>query len=163
MHRNRCIKKLLYVVATVGGLGYSPYAPGTVGSIAAVIAFWFLQEQSKAFLVFSTLILFFIGVFAAGFVAMQERRKDPSIVVIDELVGMWLTLLSTLVVPYYISSSFLSYFLLFLLFRFFDITKPYPIKQFEQLSGGWGIMIDDVIAAVYAVIAALISCYIYSC
>lgn len=156
MKQNFLIKNLIYFIATVGGSGYSPYAPGTVGSLVAGICFWLVRDYSIFFLLITTIILFFLGIYVSKTVALAEHRKDPSIVVIDEWVGIWLTYLFFVWYVYPFFNSFFGYILLFLLFRFFDIIKPYPIKAAEKISGGFGIMIDDVIAACYAIFMALV-------
>ena len=154
-------RKLSYLFATVGGCGYSPYAPGTVGTLAGTIVFWLLRDWSICFFLLTTILFFFIGVYASQVVADGECCKDPSIVVIDEWVGVWLMLLFFLIYndPLYLSIS--GYCFLFGLFRLFDITKPYPIKAVEGISGGFGIMLDDIIAAFYAIFLALILRFFY--
>ena len=156
MKQQSLFVKISYLFATVFGSGYSPYAPGTVGSFFAALFFLLLKSYSILFLASLIICLFFLGVFVANQVAQVEHCKDPSIVVIDELVGIWITFLFILIYKSDIYNSFFGYSLLFILFRFFDIIKPYPIKHAEKYSGGFGIMIDDVIAALYTILVALI-------
>ena len=156
MYQNKMFKKMVYSFATLGGLGYFPYAPGTLTSGVAVLLFWMLKDTEVLWLSLATIALFFFGVKAAQLVAIDQKKHDPSIVVIDEWVGMWLTLLITKFYPNCFPKVAHSYLFLFLLFRFFDISKPFLIKRVEKVSGGWGIMIDDIIAAAYAIVFALL-------
>ncbi len=132
------------LIATVLGLGYLPLAPGTAGSLVAALAFLFLPAYLPS-IVFSLalLALFFIAVWSAEVVAKTENRHDPSQVVIDEVVGM---AVSVAFLPWTFSSIATG----FVLFRIFDITKPFPARRSERLPGGWGIVMDDVVAGVYA-------------
>ena len=93
-------------------------------------------------MVCSNLALLFLGVWSGSEIE-REKGKDPQIVVIDEVVGQWIALL---LVP----QTMIWFAVSFLLFRFFDILKPWPINQLQSLPGGWGIMIDDVLAGIYA-------------
>ena len=87
--------------------------------------------------------LFFAGVWASTIVEQDLERQDPGIVVVDEVVGM---LVALMLLPPTTTVIFVAFFL----FRLFDIVKPYPARWCEQLSGGWGIMMDDVVAGLYA-------------
>jgi phosphatidylglycerophosphatase A len=128
--------------------GYSPVAPGTAGSLLALILLWFLHP-SDFILGSCIVILFFPGVWASTRVEREEVQKggksDPSIVNVDEIVGMGL---SVIFLPDAVSKAWL--IAGFLLFRVFDIFKPFPANRAQNLPGGWGIMIDDVIAGIYA-------------
>ncbi len=125
--------------------GYSPVAPGTAGSLVGV-AFYLLPGFEDP-VVLSILIacVFFAGTFSAS-VLERLLGEDPAVVVIDEIVGMWVSLLLLPKTLPVIVASFLA-------FRFFDIVKPPPARQLERLRGGWGIMLDDVAAGVYANLA----------
>ena len=166
-------------IATVG-VGYSPIAPGTVGSMVGVGLYlavwgWFYgileanasRERLNLLYIFTPqlavmlLVIFVItlaGIWAATRVEKASQKKDPSIVVIDEVAGQMIALLSG---PFWIHSwwSILS---AFILFRAFDIWKPYPIRRLEALESGLGIMADDVLAGIYALIvnSILISAYL---
>lgn len=133
------------VVGTFGGAGLSPKAPGTVGSIASLVlwaplalldvAWWWRLALAAA--------LFALGTLAAEAVVRGEGRQDPQKVVIDEVVGMGLTLL--------FASSWPSLVLGTVLFRVFDIAKPWPVSLADRrVKGGFGVMLDDVVAAGYA-------------
>ncbi len=144
-------------VATFFGVGYLKPGPGTYGSIAAVLL-WaavgvFRHPPAQAMLiVLSVWILLAIaaGVPAATIVERESGRLDPGFVVIDEVVGQWIALLFSPV-------DWQHGLIALVLFRLFDITKPFPVRRFEQLPGGWGIVFDDVAAGLYALgIASLI-------
>lgn len=129
------------LLATWGGVGYARFASGTWGSLAAlplaaVGAVWPVVGLVLAAVIFAA------GVPASTKVAAALGNDDPGIVVVDEVVGMILSALAVGLHP-------LNLGLAFLLFRFFDIVKPYPCRRLEDLPGGWGIMTDDVMAAVY--------------
>jgi phosphatidylglycerophosphatase A len=130
-------------VASVAYVGYAPVAPGTAGSVVGVIAARGLGEVAPAWLeVGVTLVLFLVGVAVAGQVEHLLARKDPPMVVLDEVVGMMVGLLG-------VAWSWPAALGGFLLFRVFDIWKPYPCRQAERLAGGWGIMADDLVAGIY--------------
>ena len=158
-------------LATVGGLGYFAKAPGTWGSlvgillsvavnwiasrstIAAVsvernISFWTEKNIIPGGLaILATVIVASVGVWASDRVATRFREKDPQYVVIDEVSGQQLAYLLA-----FVGGSWKYLLLGFILFRVFDIWKPFPARQAESLPGGWGIMADDWIAGVYAAI-----------
>jgi phosphatidylglycerophosphatase A len=122
--------------------GYSPVASGTAGSAVGLLAYAIPAFQSPAVLGAAAAGGLFVGVYVSG---IMERAfgVDPSIVVIDEIVGMWISLLF---LPPTVASALAA----FLFFRAFDIIKPPPARQLERLRGGWGIMLDDAAAGVYA-------------
>jgi phosphatidylglycerophosphatase A len=135
------------LLATWFGCGYSPVAPGTAGSAAAILLAILFHHYAGlptwAFAVLAAL-LFAPAVWSAGVTANLVGDKDPSIVVIDEVIGQWITLAAA---P---RLNWKSYLLAFLLFRLFDIWKPPPVRQLEALPGGLGINADDVMAGIYA-------------
>ena len=139
--------RLAVFVATVGYCGYFPFAPGTVGSAAGLIAYllvWWTQSP-----VVETMLI--LSLFAAGVWAGTTAERyfggiDPGPIVIDEVVGMLITLAF---IPVGIGGAVAG----FLLFRIFDVIKPYPAGRLERLHGGLGVMADDAMAAVYANIA----------
>ena len=137
-----------WVVATWFGCGYSPKAPGTVGSVAAVLIAWpcaVLGVNLHGFALISLATLP-LAIVAADVVARESGRKDPQIVVVDEVLGQWLTLAGA------VRFNWSSLALALLLFRIFDILKPPPIRRIEQMPGGAGIVLDDMMAGVYAAI-----------
>lgn len=134
------------ILATWFGCGYFPWGPGTVGSLAGcliAVAVHLYLGGTRQFLFGITFILFMPAVWAATKTAEIKGKKDPGLVVVDEVLGQWVTLLG--------ASSFKteSFMAAFLLFRLFDIWKPWPVRQFEQLPGGYGIVADDIAAGVY--------------
>jgi phosphatidylglycerophosphatase A len=170
---------LALAIATCG-VGYLPLAPGTWGSLVGVGLYFFLWGAAQRFLftnaalhrftlqqVWSPAITFMLvsillvsmaGIWAASRTEKLLRRKDPSVVVIDEVSGQMIALLSG---PFWLHTWW-SIISAFLLFRVFDIWKPYPIRQFEGLESGLGIMADDIGAGIYALIAnsVLITSYL---
>jgi phosphatidylglycerophosphatase A len=137
-----------YAIATFFGCGYSPVGPGTVGSVAAILIAIAIHNR-VTFLILSVLLLP-PAIWAAGKVAIYESRKDPQIVVIDEVIGQWITLAGASTLNW---KSFLA---ALLFFRLFDIWKPWPVRQLEGLSGGTGIVADDVMAGVYGALAIFV-------
>ncbi len=135
-------KLFLYGIGTALGAGYSPIAPGTAGSLLGLLLFYLYPLNTWPGIGILVLI-FFLGVWTSTRIE-QEQGEDPSLVVIDEVVGQWVALLF---LPFYSLKIFV---LAFLLFRFFDVLKPPPIDRSQQLKAGYGIMIDDVLAGVYA-------------
>ena len=137
-------------VATVAGVGDFPVAPGTVGSAVAVILVAALDTIPLtpaghfALLALLVALIFFLGVWAAGQSEKFFGRTDPRSVVIDEVAGQ---MVAFLLFP---QASWKLLLAGFALFRIFDISKPFPAGRAERLPGGWGIMVDDVIAGVYA-------------
>lgn len=130
-------------LATAGGAGYFPFAPGTVGSAVGLLLFWPLQHAPVAVQIAATVVLFFASVLASARLARRLGVEDPGVVVVDEVVGMWVTLLLVPFTPVTAAAGFL-------LFRALDVFKPWPAREMESLPGGWGIMSDDVMAGLYA-------------
>lgn len=135
------------LVATWFGTGLLPISPGTWGSLAALPVAWVIRSHSGITgLAVATVIAFTIGWWAAATVAKASAIEDPGAVVIDEVAAQWLVLLPAPADP-------LAYALAFLLFRLFDIWKPWPVRWADRhVKGGLGIMLDDLLAAVYAVV-----------
>ena len=141
--------KLFHIIIASGfGSGFSPFAPGTAGALVAVIIWtvlFYVIPFNILLVVTSLLIVLFT---AAGIWSAEklesEWGKDPSQVVVDEMVGVWIALLAVPVGNvWYILFAFL-------LFRFFDIFKPLGIRKMEQLEGGIGVMADDILAGIYS-------------
>jgi phosphatidylglycerophosphatase A len=141
------LKSFNQVIATFFGIGKIPWAPGTWASIAAVPCFYFLID--KPLIHFGVLVVvYFLGVYTSTKMEKEIGEIDPSSAVIDEVLGMGVAMLIT---PNVVGIPRWPFVLMALiLFRIFDIWKPYPIRKFEKLPGGWGIMTDDLAAGVYA-------------
>jgi phosphatidylglycerophosphatase A len=137
---NRPVLALAF--ATVAGLGYAPVASGTVGSAAGLVL-WAILPQSPVVHAAAILALFAGGIWAGGVAERYFDTIDPSPVVIDEVMGMLVTLFA---VPVGWGGALAA----FVLFRLMDVLKPYPAGHLERLPGGLGVMADDAMAAVYA-------------
>ena len=139
--------RLAVALATWFGCGYFPWGPGTVGSLAAaVIAFALYSTFGAGRLTFLalTLLLLLPAIWAATQTARLLAKEDPGMVVVDEVLGQWVTLLGATTLNW---KSFLA---AFVLFRIFDIWKPWPVRNLEKLPEGTGIVADDLAAGVYA-------------
>jgi phosphatidylglycerophosphatase A len=138
---------LARILGTCFFLGYVPKGPGTAGSLGALALAWWLHAYAgvpaAGFAVYALLLLAPAS-WAAGRVAEDIGKKDPQIVVIDELVGQWIALGGAATL------NWKSWIAAFALFRAFDIWKPPPVRQLERVSGGAGIVLDDVMAGIYA-------------
>ncbi len=136
------MKKTSELIATVFGLGYAPIAPGTVGSLAGLGLCLLLHGYIVLyFLVF--IVLFAAGIISAGRMEAESGGKDPSCVVIDEFACIFLVFLFVPLKPFFIITGFI-------LYRLIDIIKIPPARSLEDLGGGWGIMLDDFAAGIYA-------------
>lgn len=129
--------------------GYIPYASGTFGSLLALLFFLIPGFENPYILVPLILIFSFYGIYV-GTLFEKKYGKDPAECTIDEAVGMWISLL-------FLPKNLILIGLTFLLWRVFDIIKPFPAKQSEAIPGGTGIMLDDIIAAIYVCIIMNIS------
>jgi phosphatidylglycerophosphatase A len=139
------MRAVALALATCLGVGYVPYAPGTFGSAAGLLFWWFLPN-SFAIQLAAIVIVFAVGSWSGNVAEHHFRASDPPPVVIDEVMGMWITLLLNPV-------GWQGALIAFLLFRLFDVIKPYPANRLEHLRGGLGVMADDGMAAVYANLA----------
>ena len=137
---------LARLIATWLGCGYAPKAPGTVGSLAG-LAIAFAMHTYAAVTAMGmgwlAVLLAMPGIWAADAVARESGNKDPQTVVVDEVIGQWMTLAGAT------AFNWKSWLLAFALFRLFDIWKPPPVRQLERLPGGLGIIADDAMAGVY--------------
>jgi phosphatidylglycerophosphatase A len=151
------------LIATGFYSGYIPWASGTFGALAGLLLFLIPGAGTASVLPLLLVFGFGIGVYTSGRVAEAEGNRlsrsaaaakalfqpgvhahpDPSIVVIDEIVGMWISLAG-------LAPGAVPFITAFVLFRLFDVLKPEPARSLERLPGGWGIMLDDVVAGVYA-------------
>jgi phosphatidylglycerophosphatase A len=132
-------------LATAAGVGYIPFAPGTFGSLAGLLLWWLVPGTVSVQLALIAAI-FIVGSWSASVAERHFASTDPGPVVIDEVLGMLVTLFLNPV-------GWVGAFLGFLLFRLSDIVKPFPANRLEQLHGGIGVMADDLMAAIYANLA----------
>lgn len=147
-------------IATWFGCGYFPVGPGTVGSAAAVLLAW-LANRYWGFdgwqIGLAGLLMFAPAVWASSIAAESSGRKDPGLVVVDEVVGQWITLAGATAI------NTRALLLGFCLFRILDIWKPAPARRFEKLPGGLGIVADDAMAGVYGALVLYLAgwCNLY--
>ena len=137
-------KNLVLFFASGCYSGFSPGAPGTTGSVIGVALFWFLSSLSFPLYILTVTSFVFLSIWCAARASAIFQKKDPSQVVIDEIAGYLVTMAAVPPTWGYIVAGFL-------LFRVLDIVKPYPIRWIDQnVAGGYGIVLDDVLAGVYA-------------
>ena len=148
MNKNKPNKLTIYL-ATAGGIGRVPFAPGTWASIAALPFAVILHLFGGPWLLsISIVIIFFIGIGASNKYALYLEQEDPGSIVIDEFCGQWLAILP-------VAMDWRYYFIAFIIFRIAAILKPWPCKNAERIPGGMGIMLDDICAGIYAGIFTL--------
>ena len=138
------MRRLAVFVCSFGYIGFFPYAPGTVGSAAGVVLYVVARHlRVPHFELTAIVVLALAGVWLTRACEEHLECVDPGPIVIDEVMGMLITL-------FMIPVGWLGILLGFLLFRALDVTKPFPARQLEKLHGGFGVMADDAMAAVYA-------------
>jgi phosphatidylglycerophosphatase A len=142
---------LALAIATCG-VGYLPLMPGTFGSLVG-IGLFLLLSQTAVGLIVSIVVVTFAGIWAGSRTEELAGRKDPGKVVVDEVAGQ---LIATLPLVFFRQWSIAAVMVSFVLFRFFDIVKPYPANRLQDLRGGFGIMFDDLVAGVYAAVLVTI-------
>lgn len=136
----------VHMLAFGFGLGLSPRAPGTVGTLLAFPLAWFLHDVALNWQIGVAAVMFVAGIWICDNSSRRIGLHDPGGIVWDEVCAMYITLLAA---PFTVTAWILA----FLLFRIFDIVKPWPIRELDhRMSGGLGIMLDDLVAALYAVI-----------
>ena len=149
------LKKPYDILASLGGIGLIPFAPGTFGSIFAWIAFILISHFVNMLVL--TIVIIILSIWICEKVSKGLFEKDHKSIVIDELAGMWVALLPVI---YFASSQNerITYAILALVFfRFFDILKPFPVSYFDQkYKNGFGIVFDDIIAGILATVPSLI-------
>lgn len=135
------------------GSGLSPVAPGTLGSLAALLPWFALRELALPLYASAVGLAFALGVWACGWALRAVRVEDPGCVVWDEFVGQWIALAPLLVLP---RAGWVWILCGFILFRLFDIVKPWPVSWADRkIGGGLGVMLDDAIAGIYAGLALI--------
>ena len=145
------MKNAAETIATFFGIGRIPLLPGTAASLAALPLGWGFSFLGPRTLALAVLTVTFVGLWASNAYAKHVSVKDPSECVIDEVAGQWIALL-----PAAIENAIYDwrpFVMAFFLFRLFDITKPWPLRDLEKLGGGLGIMADDIAAGAYAAFA----------
>jgi len=141
-------------IASGFGSGFSPRAPGTVGTIAALLPWWWLRALPLPYYVATILAAFAIGVWASAWGVRRSGVQDPQLVVWDEFVGVWIALVAAPIGWTWMLAGFA-------LFRLFDIWKPWPVSWAdEKIGGGLGVMLDDVFAGIYALIVIQLASFI---
>lgn len=143
------------MIATWFYAGYTPKAPGTAGSLAAVAIAFLLATTfgwNPREIALMGALLLPVGIWAAGVVEREAKTKDPQIVVVDEVVGQWIAFIG--ITP---RVNWINTLAAFVLFRLFDMWKPWPVRRLEKLEGGWGIVLDDAMAGVYAALVLLVA------
>ncbi len=136
------MRKLIKITTSFFYLGHSPLMPGTLGSLAGLLIYFVVKDKFPIY-AFSIVFLFVLGILFSAEAERIYKRKDAQMIVIDEACGMMLALF---LVPYNVWIMITG----FVLFRAFDILKPPPAKAIEKFSGSYGVMFDDIIAALYA-------------
>jgi phosphatidylglycerophosphatase A len=134
-------RRLVVAIATGAYVGYLPPAPGTLGSLLGLVLLWPVGPGTAQILI--TLCLIGVGIVVADRAAKVLGAEDPSAIIIDEIAGI---AVATMLLP----PRFLERVAAFILFRLFDVIKPFPARQAERLPGGFGIVADDLIAGLYA-------------
>lgn len=138
------MNQVALAVATFGYVGYFPIAPGTAGSAAALVLFALVRWVGVPAFELATIgVVLAGGIWAANATEHVLGQKDPGAIVIDEVLGMLMTLALLPVSTFGVFAGFV-------LFRFFDVVKPYPAARLEHLRGGPGVMLDDAVAGIYA-------------
>ena len=157
------IKNINYLFVTFFGIGTIRYAPGTISSLITTIllfSFFHIINLSNHFILIILIVIFFLSFYAVGIYIKNSENKDPKEVVIDEFIGQ-----SIPIYLYEIShgtekntqDAIIFYIYIFILFRFFDIKKPYPINIFDKkFNNSFGVIFDDVIAGLYVVLTLVI-------
>ena len=147
------INRFVLLLATGFGVGYSPIAPGTLGTLLAIPVYYFLSNISSPIYEITLTGFFFLCVWISENAEIAFGKKDDRRIVIDEIVGFLITML-------WVPKTILFVIIGFFLFRVFDILKPFPIRHLEKgFKGGFGVVLDDVVAGVYANIILQIISY----
>ena len=153
MIKNKVLSRLSFLWSIGFGLGQLPFAPGTFGTLLAIPLCWFGSFLGLFWHIVFWLVLLVLSIISSSNTANELKLKDPGCIVCDEVVGFWLVLL---VVPWQIYWVICA----FLLFRLFDIFKPWPINLIDKSNSGWSIVADDLAAALFVVLIYSIYCVI---
>ena len=147
-------EKLITFLATGFGSGLSPVAPGTVGTLAGVVVCLLCLPMPWIMRLIIVLALLALSIYVAEQAEKIYQKKDDQRIVIDEIIGLQITMLP-------VAINILNLCVAFVLFRIFDIWKPFPVKNLQGLPGGWGVVIDDVAAGIYAAAALWLLIYLF--
>jgi phosphatidylglycerophosphatase A len=152
------------LIATWFGSGLLPSAPGTWGSLAALPPAWLIVTWGGwSVLLLAILAVFALGVWSANIYEAESGKKDPKEVVVDEVAGQWLTLLPAAIWIPELPGLLMASVPAFLLFRIFDIWKPWPVSSVEKrYRRGFGIMIDDIVAGLYAILVVILGVLVFT-
>ena len=149
------LKNPLHLLSLGFGSGLAPFAPGTFGTLVAIPLYWCASQLTLTAFIVTIIAGFVFGVFLCGYTSKALGVHDHSGIVWDEIVGYFITMLA---VPFdwlWVAAGFV-------LFRFFDIVKPWPIRWVDKhLQGGFGIMFDDVLAGIFAMLALHFLIYLF--
>ena len=135
--------KIIKVLATGFGAGLSPVMPGTAGTLVGVLLCLAFLPLHWVFRFIFVVVFVGVAVYVSGRAEEIYGKKDDQRIVIDEIAGFLLAMLP-------VAINFLNLALAFVLFRIFDIWKPYPLRKFQEFPGGWGVVVDDIGAGIYA-------------
>ncbi len=138
----RAWSKVAWVLGTWFGCGLVPVAPGTAGTLGAIPLYLLAIRGGRAAVASTAIAVTLVGVWAASVVARELHKKDPQLVVVDEVAGLLVTMLPVA------APSWRSVAIGFAVFRMLDVVKPWPVRRLENLPSGWGIVLDDVAAGV---------------
>lgn len=147
----KATEKIVLFIAQGAYSGRSPLAPGTAGTVVGVLLFLALRNAAPAWYVLATVAVIAIGTWAAGEADRILGSKDDGSIVIDEIAGF-------LIAMFLVPVTWWSVVAVFVLFRFFDILKPWPADRLQSVPGGPGVMLDDIAAAIYANLLFRLAC-----
>jgi len=150
------LRNPLHLLSLGFGSGLSPFAPGTCGTLVAIPLYLLLAQLPLWYYLAAVAVAFAIGFYLCGYTSAALGEHDHSGIVWDEFVGFWITMIAVPATWQWILAGFV-------LFRLFDIVKPWPVKVADaKMKGGFGIMFDDLLAALYAVIVLQIALWVHS-
>jgi phosphatidylglycerophosphatase A len=135
-------EKLITFLATGFGSGLAPFAPGTMGTLVGVVICLLCLPLPWPMRLLIVIALLALSIYVAGRAEKIYQKKDDQRIVIDEIIGIQITMLPVAITVLHLCAGFV-------LFRIFDILKPFPINDLQRLPGGWGVVIDDVAAGIY--------------
>ena len=151
-------EKLIKLLATGFGAGLAPVAPGTTGTLVGVLICLIFSPLHWLLRLLIVIFLLVLAIYIAERAEQVYRKKDDQRIVIDEIAGFQVTMLPIAITGLHLTGLHL--LVGFVLFRIFDILKPFPIANLQRLPGGWGVVIDDVAAGIYAGIVLLLLTYL---